>query len=102
MIYTENREAVSLRAPIEAALPSGVSEFAEAGDQFFTFTGFPTSQWKARRTTNAPGRINEEFRRRTRTQTSLPNEEAVLHSWGFCAAAKSNYAGCRLAGIRIQ
>ncbi len=30
------------------------------------------------RTTNALERINEEFRRRTKTQASLPNEEAVL------------------------
>ena len=39
---------------------------------------FPSSQWKALRTTNALERINEEFRRRTKTQASLPNEEAVL------------------------
>ena len=36
------------------------------------------SQWKALRTTNALKRINEEFRRRTKTQASLPSEEAVL------------------------
>jgi len=30
------------------------------------------------RTTNALERINEEFRRRTKTQASLPSEEAVL------------------------
>jgi len=52
--------------------------FEEAGDQLFTFTAFPASQWKALRTTNALERINEEFRRRTKTQASLPNEEAVL------------------------
>ena len=39
---------------------------------------FPVAQWKALRTTNALERINEEFRRRTKTQASLPNEEAVL------------------------
>jgi putative transposase len=49
-----------------------------AGDELFTFTAFPSSQWKALRTTNALERINEEFRRRTKTQASLPNEEAVL------------------------
>ena len=32
----------------------------------------PASQWKALRTTNALERINEEFRRRTKTQASLP------------------------------
>ena len=54
------------------------ASFAEAGDELFTFTAFPTSQWKALRTTNALERINEEFRRRTKTQASLPSEEAVL------------------------
>src|SRR5271169_4456898 len=54
------------------------ASFEEAGDELFTFTAFPASQWKALRTTNALERINEEFRRRTKTQASLPNEEAVL------------------------
>ncbi|MGH6852039.1 MAG: IS256 family transposase [Methylocella sp.] len=54
------------------------ASFAEAGDELFTFTSFPISQWKALRTTNALERINEEFRRRTKTQASLPSEEAVL------------------------
>jgi transposase-like protein len=52
--------------------------FKEAGDELFTFTTFPISQWKALRTTNALERINEEFRRRTKPQASLPSEEAVL------------------------
>ena len=54
------------------------ASFEEAGDELFTFTTFPISQWKALRTTNALERINEEFRRRTKTQASLPSEEAVL------------------------
>ena len=55
-----------------------LASFEEAGDELFTFTTFPISQWKALRTTNALERINEEFRRRTKTQASLPSEEAVL------------------------
>lgn len=51
--------------------------FEEAGDDLFTFTAFPCSPWEALRTTNALQRINEEFRRRTKTQASLPSEEAV-------------------------
>jgi putative transposase len=54
------------------------ASFEEAGDELFTFSAFPISQWKALRTTNALERINEEFRRRTKTQASLPSEEAVL------------------------
>jgi len=50
----------------------------EAGEDLFTFLRFPPSQWKALRTTNALERINEEFRRRTKTQASLPGQDAVL------------------------
>jgi len=50
----------------------------EAGEELFTFLRFPASPWKGLRTTNALERINEEFRRRTKTQASLPNEDAVL------------------------
>ena len=83
MIYADSRAAVEqarvaftrkwkLRSQALSA------SFAEAGDELFTFTSFPSSQWKALRTTNALERINEEFRRRTKTQASLPSEEAVL------------------------
>jgi putative transposase len=83
MIYAFSREAVEqarvgflrkwkLRCKAVSA------SFEEAGDELFTFTSFPSSQWKALRTTNALERINEEFRRRTKTQASLPSEEAVL------------------------
>jgi putative transposase len=83
MIYAPGREAVEqarvgflrkwkLRCQAVSA------SFEEAGDELFTFTAFPSSQWKALRTTNALERINEEFRRRTKTQASLPSEEAVL------------------------
>ena len=42
------------------------------------FTHFPPSQWRALRTTKAIERINKEFRRRTKTQASSPNEDAVV------------------------
>jgi transposase-like protein len=58
--------------------PAVVESLDEAGDQLFTFLRFPSSQWKALRTTNALERINEEFRRRTKTQASLPGQVAVL------------------------
>ena len=35
-----------------------MASFDEAGDELFTFTRFPKSQWKALRTTNALERIN--------------------------------------------
>jgi putative transposase len=44
----------------------------EAGEQLFTFTRLPPSQWKSARTTNAIERLHEEFKRRIKTQTVLP------------------------------
>src|SRR5579864_7230924 len=58
--------------------PAVIECLEEAGDDLFTFLQFPQSQWKALRTTNALERINGEFRRRTKTQASLPGEDAVL------------------------
>ena len=58
--------------------PAVVESFEEAGDELFTFLRFPPAQWRALRTTNALERINEEFRRRTKTQASLPSQDAVL------------------------
>lgn len=83
MIYAEGREAVEqarrgFARKWKLRCQAVYQSFEEAGDQLFTFTAFPSSQWKALRTTNALERINEEFRRRTKTQASLPSEEAVL------------------------
>ena len=58
--------------------PAVVECFDEAGDELFTFLRFPRAQWRGLRTTNALERINEEFRRRTKTQASLPSQDAVL------------------------
>jgi transposase-like protein len=58
--------------------PAVVKSLEEAGEELFIFLRFPRSQWKPLRTTNALERINEEFRRRTKTQASLPGHDAVL------------------------
>ena len=55
-----------------------VSSLEEAGEELLTFLQFPKSQWKALRITNALERINEQFRRRTKTQASLPGDHSVL------------------------
>ncbi len=83
MIYAETAEAVAthrakFRKKWRLKCAAVADSLEEAGDELFTFTKFPRSQWKALRTTNAIERINEEFRRRTKTQASLPGEEAVL------------------------
>jgi transposase-like protein len=83
MIYAEDAAAITrARAAFvrkwKLRCPPVISTFEEAGDELFTFTQFPKSQWKALRTTNALERINGEFRRRTKTQASLPSSDAVL------------------------
>jgi len=83
MIYGEHREAVE-KARVAFArkwklrCKAVVASLEEAGEDLFTFLRYPSSQWKSLRTTNALERINEEFRRRTKTQASLPSEDAVL------------------------
>ena len=83
MIYGETREVVEkARASFvkkwRLPCPPLITSFEEAGDELFTFLRFPPMQWKALRTTNALERINEEFRRRTKTQAMLPSAEAVV------------------------
>lgn len=61
----------------------------EAGDKLFTFTRLPQSQWKSARTTNAIERLNEEFRRRIKTQTVLPSPETVpMLFWALMASGQ--------------
>jgi putative transposase len=83
MIYADNPEAVQQQRQRfvkkwKLLCPGVMDSLNEAGDQLFTFTKFPRSQWKSLRTTNALERVNEEFRRRTKTQSSLPTADAVL------------------------
>ena len=83
MVYAESQSAVEqARARFtrkwRLRCPAVVECLEEAGDDLFTFLRFPKLQWKALRTTNALERINEEFRRRTKTQASLPGQDAVL------------------------
>ena len=54
-----------------------VLSLEEAGEELLTFYGFPNSQWKSLRTTNAIERLNGEFRRRVKTQGSLPSAQAA-------------------------
>jgi transposase-like protein len=83
MIYADSVAAVQherarFTKKWQLRCPAVVESLKEAGDELFTFLRFPSSQWKALRTTNALERINEEFRRRTKTQASLPGQDAVV------------------------
>ncbi len=55
-----------------------LTSLREGGDEMFTFFTFPNTQWKALRSTNAFERLHDEFRRRVKTQGSLPSEDAAL------------------------
>ena len=55
-----------------------VTSLREGGEELLTFFAFPKAQWKTLRTTNTIERLHAEFRRRVKTQGSLPGEDAAL------------------------
>jgi len=57
--------------------PKVVDSLEEGAEEIMTFYRFPNSQWKSLRTTNAIERLNGEFRRRVKTQGSLPSAQAA-------------------------
>jgi len=58
--------------------PGVVKSLQEGGAELLTFFSFPKAQWKTLRTTNVIERLHEEFRRRVKTQGSLPTEDAAV------------------------
>jgi transposase-like protein len=58
--------------------PGVVTSLREGDGELLTFFTFPKAQWKTLRTTNMIERLHEEFRRRVKTQGSLPSEDAAL------------------------
>jgi putative transposase len=58
--------------------PAAATSLQEAGMELLTFYRFSRSMWKSLRSTNCLERLNGEFRRRTKTQGSFPNENAAL------------------------
>jgi transposase-like protein len=84
-LITYAEDAAAARAAYEAflrkwrRLSEGVARsLEEAGTDLLAFTRFPKSQWKALRTTNIIERLNQEFRRRTKTQGLFPTESSIL------------------------
>jgi len=68
-----------------------VESLNEAGDDLLTYYAFPKEQWKTIRTTNVIERINEEFRRRVKTQCSFPSENcAVILLFSLVASGQIN------------
>ena len=61
-----------LREKAVGEMPRGNWRPRGCRNRLFTFTRLPPEQWKSARTTNAIERLNEEFRRRIKTQAVLP------------------------------
>jgi putative transposase len=83
IVYAGNADAaraayVAFERTWAKRCPSMVTSLREGGDELLTFFTFPKPQWKTLRTTNTIERLHEEFRRRVKTQGSLPNEDAAL------------------------
>src|SRR3954451_1455904 len=69
--------------------PAVASSLEEASDRLLTFLGWPPSQWRSARTTNAIERLHEEFKRRIKTQTVLPSAEtAAMLFWALLASGQ--------------
>jgi transposase-like protein len=83
IVYAETRDAAQ-RAHAAFLLkwkklcPPVAASLEEAGEQLLTFYQFPASQYLSLRTTNIIERMQQEFRRRVKTQAALPNEGAAL------------------------
>lgn len=57
--------------------PAVAKSLEEAGTKLLTFYELPRAMWKSLRSTNPIENLNREFRRRTKTQASFPNEQAA-------------------------
>jgi len=62
----------------EALCPAVAKSLLEAGDELLTYFSFPKAIRKSLRSTNSLENLNREFRRRTKTQASFPNEDAAV------------------------
>ena len=96
MIYAATREEIEVRRKIfirkwRLKHRAVADSLEEAGDQLFTFTRLPPSQWRSARTTNAIERLHEEFKRRIKTQTVLPSADtAAMLFWALLASGQIN------------
>jgi len=94
MIYADTAAEVELRRKAflrkwRLKCRAVADSLEEAGDRLFAFTRLDPSQWKSARTTNAIERLNEEFRRRIKTQTVLPCAETVpMLLWALLASGQ--------------
>jgi transposase-like protein len=73
--------------------PAVAKSLLEAGDELLTYFSFPKAMRKSLRSTNSLENLNREFRRRTKTQASFPNE---------CAAVTLLYGLIAFGQIRMR
>ncbi len=66
------------RAKWKKTCPGVVDSLDEAGDELLTYLQYPRAMWKCIRTTNAIERLNEEIRRRLKTQCQLGSSRTPL------------------------
>lgn len=84
IVYAKDRNTAesafaSFTRKWKTLVPEVSKSLTEAGADLLSFYRFPKAMWKSLRTTNGLERLNEEFRRRTKTQSSFPTETAALH-----------------------
>ena len=73
-------------------LPKVVRSLEKAGEELLTFYAFPKAQWKSLKTTNPIERLNLEFKRRVKTQCSLPSEKlAILLLYGLLLSGQIRF-----------
>jgi putative transposase len=108
MIYAATRQEVEARRKAfirkwRLKCRAVADSLEEAGDRLFTFTRFPSSQWKSIRTSNAIERLHEEFKRRIKTQTLLPcAETAAMLFWALLASGQIHAKGRWMAEPRRE
>ena len=83
IVYAASEEAArsayrAFERKWEKQCPGVVRSLREGGDELLTFFSFPKAQWKTLRTTNVIERLHGEFRRRVKTQGTLPTEDAAV------------------------
>jgi transposase-like protein len=94
MIYAESAQEIAARRKSflrkwRLKCAAVATSLEEAGENLFTLTRLPKSQWKSARTTNAIERLHEEFKRRIKTQTVLPcAETAAMLFWALLASGQ--------------
>ena len=95
-IYAATREEVEARRKTfvrkwRLNIAPSPTACRKSANRLFAFTHLPPSQWRSVRTTNAIGRLHEEFKRRIKTQTVLPSADTgAMLFWALLASGQMN------------